>query len=196
MSGTKWSETDLCKLETLYEAGKSMLTIAKMLGRTRNSINAQLIKSGIRTASRDSTYLTVSEFARRMGVPVNTVLRWADWKLIKIRRYKVSSVRHVTRIPWNDVWAFLANEQTWMAWNPDTIIDSDMRDYAYTKRSNQSWQWLSTEAVAERLRYSKYTVRNWVRLGQIPSILVLDHTYIDSRILDTFVAPSERVKGR
>jgi hypothetical protein len=188
--GIQWREDELFKLESMYDSGKTIKAMATVLGRSQDAISSQLSRSGLLV--KEASFFTSNEFARRMGISSMKVYHWSKWNIIAVQKLKVSALRRVTRITWESIWAFLADEQTWMLWSVDAIVDVDMREYAQRLRSNQQWKWLTTKEAATRIGFSADVLRTWVRVGRLQATAVMGYNYIDSRVLANFIAPSER----
>jgi DNA-binding transcriptional ArsR family regulator len=91
--------------------------------------------------------------------------------------------------------AFLANRDTWYAWDVADITDPAWRKLAETLRAQSTGRWLTTEEVAARLGVVVGTVRMWHERGWTEGLTVARygiHLYWWSTDLDHWTQPGER----
>lgn len=82
---------------------------------------------------------------------------------------------------------FLSNEFTWMFWQPDDLLDSELRARYTRIRARVDWEWLSTREVAERIAYEPDTVSDLCLDGNLPGHKVLNRWYVRSDVLDKWI---------
>lgn len=188
-----WTRKDLARLETLLEQGASYDTIAKKLKRTRVSIVLKCRRRNTRLLGIEGVS-TAGGVAELLGIGCpKTITRWIELRWLPATNAGKED-RPLWRIQSEDLYAFLENPQTWMAWNPELITDPTLRAWAQELRAGKP-QWLTPGQVAERFAVGVGAVNDWIHRGLLPSIKY-GNRWINEADLVGFVPPCERPQQR
>ncbi len=187
-----WTHEEVDRLVTMLDAGHDYDYCARQLRRTPTAIVVKAKRVRCRMLRRP-TVLTAREVARLLGKGcAKSVVYWigAGWLKAKAA---TSSARTIWRICWDDLMAFLQNENYWMAWNAERITDPDLRAEYRTLRATRP-RWLTIGAVARRYHVISNTVGQWIEKGFLPAARY-GNWYIREDTIDGWVPPCDRSRA-
>lgn len=186
-SAHNWTrqEHDLCI--SLLEQGMTAGEVARRLGRSENAIRIRvgLLGIGIRGCKR----MSARAVTRLLGLPEAAVLRLLYLGAIVGKRSTPKRYAKwvVTR---QSLLTFLRDPQYWPYWQPSSIADPTIREWAEEMRRNK--RFLTAAQVAKRFFVRPHTVSRWIRHGRLPAVLVSKRMIVvDEDALRTFVPPCE-----
>lgn len=193
-SGTAWTAEHLVTLRELIDEGYSYDEIAARLGRTRDAVEIKCKRAlGIRLLTTQAR-LTAQQVADLLGIGYNskTVILWIQRGWLQARH----GSRAAWRIAWNDLIAFVARRDYWMAYDAHRIRDTALRVYVLRLQAEAGGRWMTTAEVATQLCVSRGVVEMWIRCGALPAVRSPSHKFwIWSADLDGWVLPSERSRA-
>lgn len=184
-----WTKEEEYRLLSLLEEGKSYDDIARRLKRTRNAVIIKAKKRGVRLLTVGGVY-TARDISLMLGIPPDhrTVTWWIRTGAL-VATNGGTARKPIWRIHLEDLWAFLENEQYWMAWKVEAITDPDLRDWARELRDGTP-RWLTIGEVARRLFVTHASVNDYIHKGYLPSVKYGNH-WIRESDLDGFVVPAD-----
>ena len=184
-----WTAADRELLGQLIDTGHSYDAIAEKLGRSRKAIILEC-KRRNRRLLNTRALMTAREVAELLGKPCSkTVSRWIALGWLKARNAGTPE-RPLWRIALDDLWTFLENPNTWMAWQPVTIADPDLRGWALELRQDQP-RWLTVGEVAQRYHVVQQTVNQWIEKAELKAVKYGNH-WIRECDLEGWVPPYNR----
>lgn len=181
---THWTREERSVLDAMLAEGRPYQEIADAIGRSFQGIAAQCHLSGIRQRTTTSN-LSGTQVMRLFGLTAKVTLR--GWIA---RGWITPTSARFYRFPIEQVQSFIANDDTWMAWDAAKISDPDLRVWALRLRANGP-RWLTTAEVARRFHVVERTAYEWVIRGYLPAVRYGNH-WVREDHLDGFVPPSEQ----
>jgi GcrA cell cycle regulator len=190
-----WTREQLDTLSALIADGTDYTTIAQRLGRSRDAVITTLKRLGMARVTTAGNALTALGVARVLGLPSSkTVAGWIARGWLRATNAGTAT-RAIHRVQWTELERFMADDQCWMAWDPATIPDAALREWATELRVGRP-RWLSVGAVCDRYHVDRRTVNAWiVRLRVLPAVRY-GNWWIRESDLDGWVLPSERPQRR
>lgn len=181
-----WTAKDIDQLYNLIDKGLSYAAIAKKLKRTETSVklkakrlNYRLLSSGAALTARDVATL----LGKKCSKSVAYWIRHCGLKATNAGRPK----RSIWRVQWEDLTDWIAQPEHWMAYDPNKIADSALREWALEIRVGGP-RWISQETVAKRYHVGVDTVRQWIDKGWIVAARYGNH-WVDERSLGGWAPP-------
>ncbi len=186
-----WSSTERDQLHALIDGGYGYDAIARKLKRSRNAIVVETKRRYHRVTTTPATW-SAHDVARLLGLGCSkTVSRWISRGWLKARNAGQED-RPLWRVSLPDLWAFMENDQTWMAWEVERITDAALREWAQELRQGKP-RWLSEGDVAARYHVTTAAVAQWIYKGWLPAVRYGNHWIRESE-LECWVPPCERPK--
>lgn len=166
-----WTREEENRLVTLLEAHTPYQEIGCTLGRSREAVVDRCVRLG--TSLTRANGLTLSQAAKALGVEQKTVAWWANQRWLKTHPAGVAvSKGPVRMVEYEDLIAFLENEDCWHLWEPeripDGIVSNGLRVWAVELR--RSIRFLLPSEAAERLHVTHYRVNQFIRQGRLRAV--------------------------
>lgn len=169
MNGRIWRAEEDARLEALLDSESDYRRIGQILGRPSCGVVARRRLLGIPAPLNE--HPTVSRTAKLLGVRHETVARW-----IQDKRLTAHLVGHRVRkmqkrvCYWEDICAFLENEDNWHLVDPGGIADSGLREWATEIRHGLVF--LTSEQAARILHVTSWMVLMYARRGCLRSVRI------------------------
>lgn len=187
-----WTHEQTDALATLLANGLSYDEIARRLGRTPTAVRVRCWRLGW-TMQQHPTVLTASEAARLLGASAYAIVTWIARGWLPARRRR-SGPHTYWAIQYDALRAMLANDATWMAWQPERVPDPALRAELLALRAGQP-AWLTVGEVARRCHVTTRAVYAWIMRGQLPATRYGNH-YVRESDLVGWVVPGDRPRAR
>lgn len=185
-----WTNEERYELFDLVDRGYSYDAIARKLKRSRNAILIEISRRHYHHITTTPATWSAQAVARLLGLGCSkTISYWIRRGWLKARNAGQKE-RPLWRITPINLYAFLENHDTWMAWEVEQITDPAIREWAQELRQGQS-RWLTTGEVAKRYSVGHKTVNVWIHRGHLPATRYDNH-YIRESDLEGWVPPCER----
>jgi hypothetical protein len=163
-----WTDEEMWKLQDLIDQGYGYRDIAQRMQRSPKAIQTRAKRCAYRPLKAPHI-LTAIEVARVLGIPyMQTVRLWIRNGWLKARDARNPSKKPIWRIQQSDLTKFLGNEKYWFAWQPETVTDSALREWAEEARQGKP-RWLTVKEVAARYCVSTWAVCKWIREQGLPA---------------------------
>lgn len=186
-----WTAQEREELCHLIDTGYSYEAIGVKLNRSRGAIvvEAKRRHRGITTTQATLSARSVAEL---LGLGcAKIVSRWVRRGWLKARNAGLEK-RPLWRVDLSDLWAFMENDQTWMAWEVGRITDGALREWAEELRQGKP-RWLSEGEVAARYHVTTAAVAQWIYKGWLPAVRYGNH-WVRESSLENWVPPCDRPK--
>lgn len=165
--GTFWTRKRLMQLESLIEEGLGDQSIARKLGTTANGVMIARKRYGLR--SRTKSILCCLQIASKLGIGCQkTVTRWIEQGWLVGRRGQRRGGNRQWYVTESALMDFLENPDHWQCWDPNRVVDPDLRDWVLELRNGV--RFLSLTEVGRRCFCEPKTVYQWIRKGFIPAV--------------------------
>ena len=191
MGGRHWTEEELKKLEELTGT-YTVATIAKILGRSFNSVNIKLNRMGLSGFEKSTDLLTINQVQKLLCVQYKTINKtWRSKGLRFMRKGNYLVCRE------EDLVKFLKEHPE--CWNANKVTDDSilMRYPWYHEKKkqddNKPYFWTpAEESKLKLLRYQGYTIREIAeRMGRTDSSIKAKLYYHHRREKDGISIRSE-----
>jgi DNA-binding transcriptional MerR regulator len=186
-----WTADDLLQLRLLIDEGFGYAAIAERLSRTENAIFMKTKDIGYKLLhSREA--LTCKEIADLLGLACpKRVTRWITTYGLRARNAQAGTNKPtIWRVQWGDLLDWLEDERHWMAYDPATITDPQLRERLTRLRAGRPG-WLRPGEVARRYHVGADAVKQWIVKGFIPATRY-GNWWVRESDLAGFVPPCER----
>jgi hypothetical protein len=190
----RWTAEDLA----LLDSGYGILPIAELarkLGRTIVAVQTQARKRRLA-----ANLIELHTLTRLLGVCDYTIRRWVKAGVLKAHRSRATAREtHRVRVRRGDLYDFLRDYR--FLYDAPLIADPELRRYvAQLPPERERWQ---TPKEAQRalvrrgIACSDFTVRNWLRKGDLAGVLICGRYWISDTALRAFTRPvTPSLKGR
>lgn len=177
-------DEELERMTAILRSGGTLREAAEALERNYHTVRRHLEMRGLWVedlAADARRPLCGVEIARELGVRPKLVADWIHAGALpagRVGRQVARTTRQVAwrngkRAPlgdrrahlvqWPDLYAFLGRREYWMSWEPQRIVNADLRRAAEAHRRAYPGRWWSWPEVADALHYSRTSVRDWLR---------------------------------
>jgi hypothetical protein len=192
--GNAWSWDEELKLIDLVEQGYGYDALAKRMQRTRTAIVLKCKRLGVRVTTTLAT-LSARDVALLLGKGcAKSVVRWIHLGWLKGRNAGGAGHKALWRVQWDDLTAFMANHNTWMAWDAERVTDPALREWALELRQAAGGEWLTIGQVATRFCVDHAAVNQWVHKGFLPAV-DYGNWWFWSADIEGWLPPCERSKA-
>ena len=183
-----WTLAERDKLAELIDKGYGYAEVARKMRRSVYSVQVQAKRQRCRLLHSQAV-MTARQVADLLGLGCSKIVaRWVQHCGLRARQSGPHR-RGLWRIAWEDLTAWMARPETWMAWRPERIADLALREWAAEIRSDGP-RWIAQTTVAARYQVSVKTVWSWIAKGWIVATKYgRGNWWVDARCLDTFVPP-------
>lgn len=183
-----WTPLERDRLAQLIDEGYGYAEVARKLKRSVCSVQLQAKRQRCRLLHSQAV-MTARQVADLLGLGCSKIVaRWVQHCGLRARQSGPHR-RGLWRIAWEDLTAWMARPETWMAWRPERIADLALREWAAEIRVDGP-RWIAQTAVAARYQVSVKTVWSWIDKGWIVATKYgRGNWWVDARCLDTFVPP-------
>jgi len=178
-------------LEEMIAAGKSDLSIGRVLGCTAVAINVVRKRRGI--TCRRKVLHSARAIAKRLGIPSGdkTVAWWLQNGYLKGRRGQGCGPYLGWYVTEEALLDFLADARYWHLWTPERIRDANLREWITDTRNGTHF--LTTGEVAARLAVHHATVNDYIHRRLLPAVRH-GNWLIREQDLVGFIPPCDRSK--
>ena len=161
-----WTAEDEKKMLNLYNKGRSVPYIAKILKRSEAAISARIFEV-FGTAKR-AHYIETRELCNILGIKdMSRVRKWfvKGW---------MPGVKRITQfwygIEYEDFMSWLANRDYWMLWDIADITSPEIQSHAIDVREGKGY-WVTVEQAAKITAWSMPTVYRAMRNKELPYVV-------------------------
>lgn len=179
-----WTDDEDAEAYALLAQGFSVPQVARRLKRTIGSIYDR--QNILAARNQDGAQVrSANAAAQLLGVSQPTLVSWIDRGWLRATRNRASarrgrkSIRPEYLITDDAIMLFIANRETWPAWEAKWIADPDWRAYADEQRRDAGGRWMTTKEIAYQLRVASTTVLDWYQRGTMAGVatVVYQHRF-------------------
>jgi hypothetical protein len=162
----EWRDEHEMELLKWLSKGETLINIAKKLGISIRALRMRASELGIKPTAVSTIYALDSIPRRFIKVHLGRIAKWVEYGwLPKPTRIKTQTPgRYFYRYTREQLEAFLEVEDAWLSWEPDNLVEKDLREYARERRANAGWRWMPGPEVAAYLGYAhggNNIIRRW-----------------------------------
>jgi hypothetical protein len=150
MARFKWTDALEFQLLKLLGEGRTYRYIAGKLGCGKTTVKVKAKELQMQSEHlRESVYPLTAIPKRFIRTHPQTIQEWVKRGWLGKPRVSCCRDRKFYRFTREQLEAFLEVQEAWVAWEPDDLIDKDLRQWAKEEREKVGWRWLhSHEAMA------------------------------------------------
>jgi len=197
LSWRDWKPPDDVRLREIIDSGGDYAAVAKALGRSELGVMLHAKRVGI-LMTKTKAQLTAIAIMRLLGLSDQKIVgRWITeygW----LEGTKAGKDDRIYRVPWEALLTFLQDRRTWMAWQPEKIVDSALREWTVELRQGEG-RWLRPGEVGELKGVGPYTPAAWIDRGYFltgDEVVKYGNWWFWSPAVERFVPPLLRARSR
>jgi hypothetical protein len=183
VSGRPWTDLELLEALDLRDQGLPLRSVARRLKRSEAAVKNALLRHGA-TNQRIPLY-TLPDIAELMGTTYRRVQGWQRYAL------PVQTKQRRLLVPWLDLMEWLEEPAHYMMYDPVDCTEATLREHLVDLHRDHGG-WVNVATIAAWHRVSVAAVQRWVRRGDMVAVEYENRYWVERRIVEAFVIPSER----
>lgn len=162
----RWTAQEEHRLVEMVEQHHSFSAIGRTLNRSVGAVRIRAVRLNVSHLFA-GIGKPINSMALVLGVDSKTVTWWVNRGYLKAHDAGTErrSRGRQRIIEWDDLEAFLENEEHWCLWEPERIKDAGLR--AWTREMRAGITFLTIGQAAERLCVTHFTVNRAIREGRL-----------------------------
>ena len=197
LSWRDWKPHEDVRLREIIDSGGDYAAVAEALGRSEVGVVLHAKRVGL-LMTKTKAQLTATGSKRLLGLSDQKIIgRWITayrW----LEGTRAGKDNRIWRVSWEALLTFLQDRRTWMAWQPHTITDSALREWAVDLRQDEG-RWLRPGEVGKLKGVGPYTPASWIAKGLFTigdEVVKYGNWWFWSVAVEQFVPPLSRVTSR
>jgi len=197
LSWRDWKPHEEITFRQIIDDGGDYAGVAKALGRSEIGVVLHARRTNYRL-THTKAQLTAAQIGRLLGLPDQKIVgRWITaYKWLEGK--KAGKYDQIYRVTWEALLTMMQDHRTWMAWQPERITDSALKEWAEELRRGKG-RWLRPSEVGKLKGVGSYTPAAWIEKGLFKrdeDVVRYGNWWFWSVAVEHFVPPIDQPKIR